>query len=311
MNLHSLSVFVEVVRSGTMSGAAQELYLSQPAVSKTIANLEEHYETKLFERLGHKLAITQSGAQLYRHAIQLLDQAKQMERALLGKGETLRIGATLTVGSTLLTKIIKSFKEHFPQINLFVKVTNTREIEDLLLDSQLDLALVEGEVKSPKLLFLPVVEDRLILACPANHPLSGRETVFLDELSSFPFHMREKGSGTRELFENFMMREGYDIDIVYESTCPLSIRSAMKEFNLMSVLSFRLIQEELEQETFYAFSPDTEVWGRSFSIVYHRDKHLSPTLKALVNHIESYQEADFPAHLIQGKILLKQEKGSK
>lgn len=304
MNLHSLSVFVEVVRSGTMSGAAEELYLSQPAVSKTIANLEEHYGTKLFERLGNKLAITESGSQLYRHAIQLLDQAKQMERALMGKGETLRIGATLTVGSTLLTTIIKSFKEHFPQINTLIKVTNTREIEELLLNSQLDLALVEGEVKSPKLLFLPVIEDRLILACPSDHPLSGRQAVFLDELSSFPFHMREKGSGTRELFENFMMRQGYDLDIVYESTCPISIRSAMREFNLMSVLSFRLVEEGLKNGSFYAFAPETEVWERSFSIVYHRDKHLSPTLKALVSHIESYKEADFPAHLIQGKILL-------
>ena len=306
MNLHSLSVFVEVVRRGTMSGAAEELYLSQPAVSKTIANLEEHYETKLFERLGNKLAITESGTQLYRHAIQLLDQAKQMERALMGKGETLRIGATLTVGSTLLTSIVKSFKKQFPQINILIKVTNTREIEELLLDSQLDLALVEGEVKSPKLVFLPVIEDRLILACPSDHPLAGKETVFLDELSSYPFHMREKGSGTRELFENFMMRQGYDLEIVYESTCPISIRSAMKEFSLMSVLSFRLIEEGLKRGSFYAFAPETEVWERSFSIVYHRDKHLSPTLKAFHHHIERYHEEEFPAHLIRGKILLNQ-----
>lgn len=304
MNLHSLAVFVEVVRSGTMSSAAEELFISQPAVSKTIGNLEDHYGTKLFERLGNKLAITEAGSQLYRHAIQLLDQAKRMEDKLKGQGELLRIGATLTVGTTLLTQIVKDFKEDNPKLKIMIKVTNTKEIEDLLLQSKLDIALVEGVVKSPQLIYTPVIKDRLVMACTAYHPLAGRKTVHLDELANFPFHMREKGSGTRELFENFMMRQGHDINIQYESTCPFSIRNAMEEFNLLSVLSLRLIEKEIRENKFYAFSPKMGAWKRNFSIVYHRDKLLTPTLKAFASAIHDYKEKEFPESFIPGKILI-------
>lgn len=302
MNLDHLAVFVEVVRTGTMSGAADELFLSQPAVSKTVARLEQHFETTLFDRIGSRLIITDSGRKLYHHAIQILDQQDQMNRSMQGQKEVLRIGGTLTVGSTLLTGIIKSFQDENPNAEIHAKIINTRGIEDLLLQSKLDVALVEGSIKSPLLSVQPVIEDHLVLACTYMHPLANRTGVFLDELAEYPFHMREVGSGTRELFENFMMRRGYDITVAYESTCPLTILSAMEDFNLLSVLSFRLVEERVRTGKVYAFAPQNEDWERSFSITYHRDKMLTPLLKAFILHIERYREDPFPSELIRGTI---------
>ena len=304
MNLRHLAVFVEVVRCGTMSGAAEVLFLSQPAISKTISRLEEQFDTILFDRIGNRLIITDSGRKLYRHAIQLLDQEAQMKRQMKGQREMLRIGGTLTVGSTILTQIIQTFQSEYPRARLSTKITNTKEIEDLLLQSQLDIALVEGVVKSPLLVVTPMIEDHLVMACTTTHPLAGRDTVYLDELSDYPFHMREPGSGTRELFENFMMRRGHDVNIVYESTCPISIRSAIEDFNLISVLSFRLVEEGLSSGRDYAFSPEGEDWSRNFSLVYHRDKMLTPLLQAFIQHIGRLRDTPFPAHLIKGKILI-------
>ena len=304
MNLDHLAVFVEVVRSGTMSSAADVLFLSQPAVSKTIARLEQQFDTTLFDRIGTRLIITDSGRKLYRYALQMLDQEAQMIRSMQGQKQTLRIGGTLTVGSTLLTDIIKTFQDEYPNLGFKAKITNTREIEELLLQSSLDIALVEGVVKSPHLVFHPVIEDRLVLACTQSHPLAGRASVFLDELSDYSFHQREMGSGTRALFESFMMRRGYDIHAVYESTCPLSIRNSMEDFDLLSVLSFRLVEDGIRSGKFYAFAPENEDWKRSFSIVYHRDKLLTPLLKTFIRHIERYKDDPFPEELIRGKILI-------
>lgn len=303
MNLHQLAVYVEVVRSGTMIEAAEALFISQPAVSKTIAALEDKFDTKLFERIGNRLIITDSGTVLYRHAVQLLDQAAQAENDMKGLGENIRVGATLTVGNTVLSQIIKNFQADNPKVKTKIKVTNTREIEELLLQSKLDIALVEGDIRSPVLKNIPAIKDSLVIACSAHHPLAGQKQVHLEDLARYPFHMRERGSGTRETFENFMFRHGYNIDIAYESTCPISIRQAVEDFDLISVISFRLIEDCLRDGSLYAFHLDQATGQRVFSIVYHRNKKLTPTQQALINQMKKFSETPLPDDLIQGQLV--------
>ena len=219
MTIRHLRIFIEVVDSGKMSTAAEKLYISQPTVSQAIRELEEHYGVLLFERLSRKLYITPKGERLLSYARNVVKQFDDMEEMML-KGnyvEKIRIGATNTVGNCILGDVIRSFKEINPHIEVYSYVNNTKDVEEKLLRSELDIGIVEGNVKSQDLISIPEVNDFLVLICAKDHPLAKKKTVKLKDLENVKFAMREQGSGTRELFERYMLENGIPIKIGFEA----------------------------------------------------------------------------------------------
>ena len=151
MTIRHLKIFIEVAETGKMSAAAKNCYLSQPTVSQAIRELEEHYGVLLFERLSKRLYITESGKKLLTYARQtvrsfeLLDEAMREDRMV----DRLRIGATITVGNCLLSEMISHLRKEKPELELYAQVGNTRKIQENLLNSSLDIALVEGIITHP------------------------------------------------------------------------------------------------------------------------------------------------------------------
>src|SRR5690554_5390009 len=191
MTIRHLRIFIEVVESGKMSTAAKRLFISQPTVSQAIKELEEHYGGLLFDRLSKKLYITAKGKKLISYARNVVKQFDDMEEMMLQENyvEKFRIGATMTVGNCILGEVIKNFKKINPHIEIYSYVGNTRDIEEKLLASELDIGIVEGKVKSPDLISIPEVDDFLVLICSINHPFAKKKIIKIKDLENQKFAM--------------------------------------------------------------------------------------------------------------------------
>ena len=204
--LKQLTTFLAVAETMQMSEAARLLYLSQSTVSQTILDLEREFGAALFQRGARQLVLTPKGMILREQAQQVVERYEGLTRAMeMSHGiRELRLGATLTIGNTLLTGILTQLRAGHPDIRPYLYVENTRLLEGRILRHEADIGLIEGIVASEKLARLPVAEDELRLICGPRHPFWGREVVEPEELLEQSFILREQGSGTRDIFESAM-----------------------------------------------------------------------------------------------------------
>lgn len=289
MTIRHLTIFVAVAETGKMSSAAAKFYISQPTVSQTIKELEEHYGVLLFDRISKKLYITEAGKNLLTYAKLVVDQFNQLEDNMFtGFNEKLRIGATVTVGSCILSSVINQFKEKIPDVDTFSYVNNTKVIEDKLLNSELDVGIVEGRIKNHDLITLPVMRDSLVIVCNKNHRFAGKKKVSIKELEKENFVMREEGSGTRELFEHYMSKHGAKIKVSWEVSCPNAIKKAVMNNNCLAAISERLVEDEINTEEFYTIKCNDNSLERSFLMVYYKNKIFSESMKTLCDILKSF-----------------------
>lgn len=305
MTIRHLRIFIEVVDSGKMSIAASRLFISQPTVSQAIRELEEHYGGLLFERLSKKLYITAKGQRLLSYARNVVKQFDDMEEAMVQDNyvKKIRIGATHTVGDCILGDVINAFRKINPQIETYSYVDNTTHIEDKLLKSELDIGIVEGKVKSPDLISIPEVNDFLVLICSTQHPFAEKKIVKLEDLENESFAMREQGSGTRELFERYMLEKGMSIRIALEGNSSASIKKAVIENQFLAVISIRLVEEEIKNGKIHVIQNTDSDWDRYFSIVYHKNKIVTDEMENLIEVIKDYKHVDILQGISTGKLM--------
>ena len=302
MTLRHLRIFIAVAETKSMSAAAKRCFITQPTVSQTIHELEEHYHTILFERLSRKLYITDSGRNLLSHARQVIDQFNLLERSMIDDSvsQCLHIGATITVGICLLPHILNDFRKEMPEITTYSCISNTLEIEQKILDSSLDIGIVEGNVQSPDLVSIPIIEDFLVLVCGRSHPFFGRSTLSVEELNGETFVMRESGSGTRALFEHYLNRHDIKINIGWEANSPMAIKNAVIHNNGLSVISVRLLEEEILRGDIHVICNPYKEWERTFKLVYHKNKYLTPAILRMHDILERYQRPRILDHITTG-----------
>lgn len=296
MTIRHLKIFIAVAETGSMSGAAQKLYLSQPTVSQAIQELENHYQTRLFERLSRKLFITEEGLSLLSLAHQAVEQFDNLETLMQEKQKvpSLRLGSSITIGTCLIPSVIQDLEKQIPNIEIFSVSSNTWDIEQKLLQSQLDAAVVEGNIESPDLVCIPVIHDRLVLCCSRSHEFYERHCIHAPELNGQRFAMRENGSGTRKLFEQYLHNRGLRVRVCWEANCPRTILNAVLKNNMLAVMSSRLMRHELTRDRLHIFRNETEEWDRNFKLVYHKNKYLTPEIHALKDVLEKYKRLDLP-----------------
>lgn len=300
MTIRHLRIFIEVARTGKMSLAAQKLFISQPTVSQAIRELEDHYGQKLFERLSKKLYITSFGKELFSHASQVLEQFDNLEKTMNDNLhiENLRIGASVTVGTCLLSKIIKEFHSVAPRVNTYAYVNNTTMVEKKLLASDLDIAIVEGEIHSQDLVTIPVIDDYLVLLCNNNHPLSKKEKITLYDLENQRFAIREDGSGTREFFEQILHKYKIHIQLAYEASSTDTIRRAILDDDCLSLLSIHTFEEDIICGNIHIIKTDLNTLKRSFKLVHHKDKIMTASIITLKEILKKYKTSDFMKNLL-------------
>lgn len=285
MTLRHFQIFVTVCDAMNMTAAANTLFMSQSAVSQAISELEGHYDVRLFERLSRKLYLTKAGEKLLgyaRHIIGMNKDAESEMRAINQNG-VIRIGASVTIGSCVLPKLIAVINNKNSGMSIEVIEDNTAQIEQLIMHDKLDLGLVEGEITLSEIISKPFAEDMLVLICGKSHPFSERILVEPYELEKENFIMREVGSGTRKTFEDVMSENALTWKSTWTCNNADTIKMAVAEGLGVSVISQRAVCKEIESGILNRVNINGIFFKRSFKLVYHKNKYLTEAMKFFIS----------------------------
>ena len=288
MNIRHLKIFITVADCGKMSVAAEKLYISQPSVSQAIKEIEDYYGIKLFERLSKKLYITENGRLLLKYARHIVQSFDEMEAHLKNTGEniSLRIGATVTVGTKLLSDIISRFEKNYKDVDTKITINNTNVIENLILNSDLDIGIVEGYVDNKDIIKKPIYKDNMVLVAGRNHKFYNRGAITIEELNGEDMIFREPESGSRQIFDNVLHDNNIEVNVKWNSTNTESIKEGIINGHGVGVLSTLMIQEEVKNGTLHIIDIDKVNISRDICVIYHKNKFISDHLKSFMDSIE-------------------------
>lgn len=257
MDIESLEMFCLVVEEGSISQAAKKSYLSQPAATRRIHQLEDAYGTLLFERTDRKLIISKAGEVLYPIARAIVKDYQRSKEAIRQLTEDmpihLKIGASLTIGEYLLPELLGRFKQQYTDIQITLEIGNTPNILENLLNDEIDLALVEGVVDNKDLNIKKFADDELTLVCSANHRWKERDEIDIRELPQERMIWREEHSGTRAIVEAVLEEHGVldQIESYMELGSTQAIKGAVEANLGISILSEMATARELKQNTLH------------------------------------------------------------
>ena len=249
LNLHHLRIFRSVAELGSFSRAAETLRLSQPAVSKSVRELERQIDASLFDRTGGHPRLTDAGTLLLDRARELFAVERVAEeelRTLRGlEGGVLRIAASTTVVNYLLPDHLARFHAAHPRVTLRVASANTRDVARALLQRRAEIALVEGPVDDARLIAVPWRDDELAVIAHAGHRLATRRRVQWSDLAAEPFIVRERGSGTRRVAEDALATLGAELQVALQLASTEAIKQAVAAGLGLAIVSRAAIADQL------------------------------------------------------------------
>lgn len=287
MNFQRLKVFQTVARLRSFSRAAEELYTSQPNVSKQVRQLEAELGTSLFHRLGGSIELTDAGRAAYRYAQQVFDLTDEMQRTLaelegLERGY-LRLGASSTPGLYLLPEMIAAFNRRHPGLDVSLSIGNSGQVVDQVLAGKIDLGFAGGFVEAAGLQVQPFVNDELVLIAPVGHRLAGRADVPPGELAGETFVVREGGSGTCRAMEAMLEALGIEPQRALEMNGCEAVKRAVAAGLGLSFVSRYAIDLELEQRVLIVLQGPGLSLSRQLHIISRKDARLSPGALAFLS----------------------------
>lgn len=252
-----LKVFRSVAKNLSFTKASQELFVSQPAITKHIQELESTYQARLFDRQGGKISLTEAGMLLLEHCDRILDDYKRLEYEmhLLHNEYTgeLKLGASTTIAQYVLPPLLGSFIRKFPQVNLSLQNGNSRGIETALQEHRIDLGLVEGIYRLPNLKYTTFLEDELVAVVHTKSKLSIPEEITPEDLQKIPLVLRERGSGTLDVIERALSEHTIklsSLNVLMYLGSTESIKLFLENADCMGIVSIRSIFKELAAGTF-------------------------------------------------------------
>lgn len=285
MTLRHLKIFATVCKENSVSLAAKKLYISQPAVSNTIKELENYYGTPLFDRISKKIYLTETGKLVYKYAIHITSLFNELEETVKNKNSefgSIKIGSSITIGTHLIPEYIQKFTKQYPQVKPYVTIDSSDVIENMILNNELDLGLIEGFVHSGDIISHKFIHDKLIVICSPKNPLLHKESLKITDLSEQNFLMREKNSGTRELAESILSLNGLSLHPLWESSSTEAIINGVAKDIGISILPLQLTEEYLKQQKVVQLHITNVNFDRKYHIIYHKNKYLSPAVSAFI-----------------------------
>ncbi len=279
-----LETFCRVADLKSFSKAADDLFLTQPTVSGHILSLEQSLALRLFDRASREVRLTKSGEVFREYASKLLSLRKNMLNALSEfsrgiRGE-LSLGSSTIPGEYLLPKLIGDFKKNHPSFVISLKIADTKEVIQYVLQDQVEFGVIGAKLNHPSLHYEKYEEDQIIVVAPSEHPLTRKKRVDLDELLKEPWIIREEGSGTRIAVERALRRKGRTLkqfNVVIEMGSTSSVKEGVKARLGLAFISGRATEGEVRQGSFSRIDvEDLEPISRQIYIVFHRRRTLSP-----------------------------------
>lgn len=284
MNLHLVRLFAAVAAEQSFSRAAERLYISQPAISKGIQELERQLDAKLIDRSASPIGLTEAGRLLQRYAAQIFAAERGAERALaqlhnLERGH-LTIGASSTIGIYMLPALLGLYHQRHPGVELVLDIGNTQQILDRLTSMPLDMAFVEGPVEAEGVATRPWRGDTLVVIAAPEHPLAALPRVTLAQLQGAPFIVREHGSGTREVTEAALRAHDVAIQIAMELGSTEAIKQAVMARLGIAILSETTVSAERESGRLVALDVEGLRIQRMLSTLHVAGRPASRALEA-------------------------------
>ena len=288
-----LRVFISVAKNLSFTKASKELFVSQPAITKHIHELETEYQTSLFNRMGNKISLTEAGKLLLTHSESILEAYRRLkyDMNLLNNkynGE-LRLGASTTIAQYVLPEILAKFNERYPQIKVSLLDANSRNIEQALVNHDIDLGLVEGVIRIPEIRYEDFLSDEIVAVARTDSSLP--EEIPLHSLHEIPLVLREYGSGTLDVIEQALLAHKIklsDLHIKLQLGSTESIKSYLRHSpNCLGLVSILSITRELQNGTFRIVEIEGDfIMKRQFSLAFNQGSEI-PQVANFANFIRN------------------------
>lgn len=281
MEFHQLKTFYAVSTHLNFTKAAEELSLSQPAVSRQIEALENYYELPLFYRTKKKVELTDAGRQLLKYAIQIISLADQADKALssltnIESGE-LHVGCGTTIGTYVISNQVIDFQKKYPNIKIHLLIDNTATIIEKLINKKIDLAIVAKRFVDPKFNVQPLFQDKINAYCSIEQKEKYKGIQSVAEILGETLFLREKGSNTRECVEEQLDILTFSPKNLFELSTNESIKQAILNNSGVGFLSSTTVGVEVKHNLLFKI-PLTDVCEREFSIISPKGKYVSPIM---------------------------------
>ena len=297
MSDRRLQVFHTVARLLSFTKAAESLHMTQPAVTFQVRQLEEQFNTRLFDRTHNRISLTEAGQRVYEFADRIFELYAEMENAVRDMtGEIsgmLVIGASTTIAEYMLPALLGDFKKQYPDINVHLKVSNSDGIVSMVENNDIDLGVVEAPVMNKNLVVEGCRKDRLVAIVPPQHTLASQETVAMKDLLENAYIAREEGSGTREVIHEYLAQLGMqasDVHVSMELGSPEAIKGAVEAGMGISIVSEVTIHKELQLGSLVALELDPPI-QRPFSFVHQKQKFRQRAMDELLSFARAYCES--------------------
>lgn len=291
-----LQVFHAVARLLSFTKAAEVLHMTQPAVTFQIRQLEDQFDTRLFDRTHNRVSLTEAGKVVFEYAERIFELYNEMDNAIREMTNdisgTLTIGASTTISEYMLPALLGEFNAKNPDVRLRLRVSNTEGIVSMVENNVIDLGVVEGVVNNKNLIVEVCRQDDLVLIVPPGHALAERGSVSLKEVLAYPFICREEGSGTREVVLDYMYTLGMDkhaLNNCLELGSPEAVKGAVEAGMGVSIVSSASIGKELKLGSLVAIPLDPPL-ARDFSFVRQRQKFKVRAMEELLEFARAYCE---------------------
>jgi len=292
MTLEQLRIFAAVAKREHVTQAARDLNLTQSAVSAAVSALEARYATKLFDRVGRRIELTEAGRVFLVEAQAVLNRAAAAETVLADlaglKRGSLTFAASQTVANYWLPALMHRYRTSYPGIALCLTIGNTEKVAAMVEAGLADLGFVEGTIDNPALSVAPFAEDEIVLIAGANYPRKKKAAITAADLKAMRWVVRESGSGTRAIFEAAMSRFGLalaDLDIVLEMPSNEAVAVAVEDGAGAAILSKLVVGASLKSGALIALKLDLP--KRQFSILRHKERYMTQAERELYRILEA------------------------
>lgn len=285
MTFRHLIIFVSLYENNfNTTKTAASMHMTQPAVSLAVKELEQYYGVALFDRIGNRLKITPAGLRFYEYSSHIIALFDEMDNSMKNwdLAGTIRVGSSITIGSQFLPAYVNSFQSRYPGTRVKAQIAPSKQLEQMILNNELDFALIEGSSHNPSFICEEYMEDHLTVICPANGQFQPGQEISIHEFCQQNFLLREHGSGTRETFENTIAAAGFSIEPIWEAVSTTALVNAVISGIGISILPHRMIADAIQQGQVIAVTVKGLEFKRKFNIIYHQKKFLTAAARSFI-----------------------------
>jgi DNA-binding transcriptional LysR family regulator len=283
LTLRQMEIFLNVVKSGHLTNVAKEMNLSQSAISMSIKELENILGRPVFDRINKKLVLNEVGRAFHIEIKPIFKKLSDIEYEFKNSENKgmIRVGASTTIVDYLMPSIICSYMSAYPDVKITLKEGNTQEIADMIKEGTIDIGFVEGFVSGGEIIKEKIGIDELLVVTE-NNTIANAKPVFIDELASMRWVLREEGSGTREVFLDYIKEKVDHLNIFLELGHTESIKSILKNRECLTCISKISVDKELQEGKLFRVPIKSFECKRDFLMIYHKDKYHSSLFEKFV-----------------------------